>query len=181
MLVIYEKSTGKVKRISLCQSREPTWEEVASDLDSEICGSFTAENDQGKILLQQRYLVKFDAEDNPYLEFQPRKLIELTCDCPALPDGRYQMPADGTSTANLTIAFKEENGSDLFPSGTLEIRPSRGSVSQRFITLNGSKSSLSVTFTSVAETVSVQITAKIAEFPEFEKGLLRIELVPPTP
>jgi hypothetical protein len=181
MLAIYEKSTGKVKRISLCENREPSWEEVASDLDPETHGSFTEENDQGKILQQHRYLVRFDAENNPYLEFQPRKLIQLSCDCPLLPDGRYQLPADGVSTTNLTIAFKDENDIALFPVGMLEISPTRGSVSQRFITLDGSQSSVSVTFTSVAETVSVQISAKIAELPEFEKGLARIELVPPSP
>ncbi len=182
MLVIYDQSTGRIKRISISGASQPLWGPVAGDLDAQTYRSLEVPDDENIMLSQPNYLVKLDANGQPYLENQDApvgKTVQLSCDLTqTLPDGRLQMPANGVSTTNITISFKDEAGANAQPVGTLEVSTSGGKLSHRLITLNGGQSSLMINFTAPHETVTVKIKAWIQELESYTPAKLVIEIMP---
>ena len=178
MLVIYELATGRIKQVSLSKSAVPLREQVAPELSPDTFGAFDVPDDENIVGNYFKYLVKMDADNQPYVETRQKK-IELACNlADTFPDGRYKMLADGMATADIAISFKAEDGSEAFPTGIMEISTTGGRLSGRVIALNGSQSSIAITLTAPIETITVEISARIMELPEYVPGKLIIEMLP---
>ena len=92
-------------------------------------------------------------------EFLPRNEVEMLVQCnkPKIENDMYDsFEIKKNETANITILFMKDNTA-FSPSGTLKIKPLRGTVNIRKFNLQKDKTSVNFTWKAIDETIDVKI------------------------
>ena len=180
MIVVYKIIEGQITRptrIVMSQNESGlTMENVAPDLISEGYESFITGDDMEKLRSSEKCEIDFSGE-SPVLVLPQQKKIIVSCNKTEISERRYSMSKN--DTAIITVSFKDHEDNPVTPEGTLELEVNRGSLSSRFITLNGGLSFVDETYTPVDETISINVKAKIQEdtIKQYDSFPITIELV----
>jgi hypothetical protein len=182
MIFVYEKGTNKY--IGMAPqifdngvTRDFTLEELYPNLDPKKYGSFIVEDSSKYALDPDHWRFTFDKNGVPNgWEFNPKLAIRMSTDAPDTDgDGMPELPADGESTATITIQMMDGQKQHK---GEAEIKVSTtgGRLDKRVVKTN-KQGRASVQLTSVKETITITVSAAgLTE--DYQKDSITFELMP---
>ena len=160
MRVVYDIVTKQIEVISMSTVKDPTCQEICSHyVEGEDCvNCFVLPNNEEQALNFGKYLVDDTDLDDKVLIVADIYTVEWACEETEIagePIKTYRV-APGTTVA-FTVKFLDKDGIPYKPTGTVDLRCQRGSLSQSSKVLVGEESEFTVNWVSVNETIDVPL------------------------
>ncbi|HWE37620.1 MAG TPA: Ig-like domain-containing protein [Isosphaeraceae bacterium] len=175
MIIIYDPKSGEIvghasRVFDGGKWREPTADEICPDyLDRKLETIHLKDEPRFLAFGADQYRLRRD-ENGAVTGIEVSTKIALSCDAPDRDkDGIPDLPADGTSTTQVTAALDGAKA-DV----DVTFRTTRGSLSKRTVKTSADGKA-TVTLRAASETVTVDINATA---PGYRPGTLRLEFLP---